>query len=80
LSYNVPEEVMASSSLIKLKGEPIENVRQLNLAHMLSNESSTSSDFIHHQIASAYSKWNELKSIHAGQTNIFIYKLKLPVA
>ena len=64
MSFNVPDEVMTSSSLITLKGEPIEHVRQFKyLGHMLSNESSTSSAFIHHQIASAYSKWNELKSI-----------------
>ena len=65
ISFNVTEEVMASKSLITLKGEPIENVRQFKyLGHMLSNESSSNSPaFIHHQIASAYSKWNELKSI-----------------
>ena len=30
---------------------------------MLSNESTSSSAFINHQITSAYSKWNELKSV-----------------
>ena len=64
ISFNVPEEVMTSKSLVTLKGEPIENVRQFKyLGHMLSNESLNSSAFINHQISSAYSKWNELKSI-----------------
>jgi len=69
LSYNVPEEVMASSSLITLTGEPIENVRQFKyLGHMLSNESSTSSN-------SKYLFEMERIKIHtAGQTNIFICK------
>ena len=64
MSFNVPEEHMAKQSLVTLNGEPIENVRQFKyLGHMISNIPSTSSAFIHHQIASAYSKWNELKSV-----------------
>ena len=64
MSFNVQEEHMAKQSLVSLNGEPIENVRQFKyLGHMISNIPSTSSAFIHHQIASAYSKWNELKSV-----------------
>ena len=64
MSFNVSEEIMKSKSLISLNNEPIENVRQFKyLGHVLSNEKNTSSSFINHQIASAYSKWNELKSI-----------------
>ena len=64
MSFHVPEEEMAKKCLVTLKGEPIENVRQFKyLGHMLSNENISSSAFINHQIASAYSKWNELKSV-----------------
>ena len=64
MSFNVSEDVMTTSSLLSLNGEPIENVRQFKyLGHMLSNETTTTSAFLNHQIASAYSKWNELKSI-----------------
>ena len=51
-------------SIITLRNEPIANVRRFKyLGHVLSNESSNTSAFINHQIASAYSKWNEMKSI-----------------
>ena len=55
---------MKRKSLISLNSEPIENVRNFKyLGHVLSNETNNSSAFINHQIASAYSKWNELKCI-----------------
>ena len=64
MSFNVSEEVMKRKSLISLNSEPIENVRNFKyLGHVLSNETNNSSAFINHQIASAYSKWNELKCI-----------------
>ena len=63
MSFNVSEDIMKRESLISLNSEPIDNVRQFKyLGHMLSNEASNTS-FISHQIASAYSKWNELKYI-----------------
>ena len=64
ISFNVPEEIMNAESLITLRNEPIENVRNFKyLGHLLSNEISNTAAFVNHQIASAYSKWNELKSI-----------------
>ena len=64
ISFNVPEEIMNAESLITLGNEPIENVRNFKyLGHLLSNEISNTAAFVNHQIASAYSKWNELKSI-----------------
>lgn len=64
LAFNIPEDVMDKKSIISLRNEPIENVRRFKyLGHVLSNESSNTSAFINHQIASAYSKWNEMKSI-----------------
>ena len=64
ISFNVPEDTMLMSSIISLRDEPIENVRQFKyLGHVLSNETSRSPAFINHQIASAYSKWNEIKSV-----------------
>ena len=64
ISFNVPEDVMKEKSLLTLRNEPIENVRSFKyLGHVLSNENSNTAAFINHQIASAYSKWNELKSV-----------------
>ena len=64
IPFNVTEDIMVLSSLISLNGEPIEIVRQFKyLGHMLSNETSNTAAFINHQIASAYSKWNELKYV-----------------
>jgi len=64
ISFNVPEDVMKEKSLLTLRNEPIENVRSFKyLGHVLSNENSNTAAFINHQIASAFSKWNELKSV-----------------
>ena len=60
--FNVDESCMCSETLISLRDTPIENVRQFKyLGHMLSNENSQT--FLNHQIASAYSKWSEMKNI-----------------
>ena len=60
--FNVDESVMAKDSLLSLRGSNIENVRQFKyLGHVLSNENAQS--FLNHQIASAYSKWSEMKNI-----------------
>ena len=64
ISFNVSEDVMNTKSLISLRDEEIENVRSFKyLGHFLSNVNSNSPSFINHQIASAYSKWNELKAV-----------------
>ena len=55
---------MNAESLITLGNERIENVRYFKyLGHLLSNEVSNTAAFVNNQIASAYSKWNELKPI-----------------
>lgn len=49
LSFNVAENVMTTKSLISLRGEPIENVRNFKYpGHFLSNETANSSAFINH--------------------------------
>lgn len=64
MSFNVPEEIMQTETLISLKSEPIGNVRQFKyLGHVLSNEKSNTSAFLAHQIPSAYAKWNEIKNV-----------------
>ncbi len=51
ISFNVSEELMNSKSLISLKNQPIENVRQFKyLGHVLSNETFYTSAFITTQI------------------------------
>ena len=56
---------MNGKSLISLREEPIENVRRFKyLRHVLSNEVSNNvRAFLKHQISSAFSKWNEMKSV-----------------
>ena len=64
MCFNVNEVIMTKKSIISLRGEQIENVRQFKyLGHVLSNENTHSAAFINHQIASAYAKWTELKSV-----------------
>ena len=54
ISFNVSEDVMNTKSLISLRDEEIENVRNFKyLGHVLSNVNSNSPAFINHQIASA---------------------------
>ncbi len=77
LSFNVPEEVMNAKSLISLREEPIENVRRFkNLGPVLSNKvSNNTSAFLNHQISSAFSKWNEMKSVLLDKV-IYLYLLE----
>ena len=64
LAYNISEDVMSSKSLISLRNQPIENVRSFKyLGHVLCNDPSNSSAFLIHQICSAYTKWNKMKSV-----------------
>ena len=78
LSFNVHEDVMNKKSLISLRGEPIENVRRFKyLGHVLSNEALNSQAFINHQIASAFSKWNELKSVLLDKRIFLSTRIKL---
>ena len=64
LAYNVSEDVMRSKSLISLRNQPIENVRNFKyLGQVLCNDPSKSSAFLVHQISSAYAKWNDMKFI-----------------
>ena len=78
LAFNIPEDVMDKKSIISLRNEPIENVRRFKyLGHVLSNESSNTSAFINHQIASAYSKWNEMKSIFLDKRIFLSTRVKL---
>ena len=79
LSFNVPEEVMNAKSLISLREEPIENVRRFKyLGHVLSNEvSNNASAFLNHQISSAFSKWNEMKSVLLDKRIFLSTRVKL---
>ena len=79
LSFNVPEEVMNAKSLISLREEPIENVRRFKyLGHVLSNEvSNNASTFLNHQISSAFSKWNEMKSVLLDKRIFLSTRVKL---
>ena len=57
ISFNVPGEAMRKKTLVTLKDQPIENVRQFKfLGHVPSNENSNSSAFLTNQISSAYSQ------------------------
>ena len=68
---------MNTKSLISLKDEEIENVRNFKyLGHVISNVNSTPA-FINHQIASAYSKWNELKSVLLDRRIFLSTRVKL---
>ena len=76
LIFNVEENLKEAPSIISLRNlfKPIENVRQFKyLGHVLSNLNSPSSSFINHQMASAYSKWNEIKYILLDR------KINLPI-
>ena len=79
LSFNVPEEVMNAKSLISLREEPIENVRRFKyLGHVLSNEvPNNASAFLNHQISSAFSKWNEMKSVLLDKRIFLSTRVKL---
>ena len=79
LSFNVPEEVMNAKSLILLREEPIENVRRFKyLGNVLSNElSNNASAFPNHQISSAFSKWNEMKSVLSDKRIFLSTRVKL---
>ena len=64
MSFNVPDAVTESNSLVSLNGTPIENVRLFcYLGHSISNEAVDSSALIIQRIASAFSKFNELKHV-----------------
>ena len=64
LSYNISGDVMSSKSLISLGNQPIDSVRSFTyLGHVLCNDPSKSSAFLVNQISSAYTKWNEMKSV-----------------
>ena len=78
ISFNVSEDVMNTKSLISLRDEEIENVRSFKyLGHVLSNVNSNSPAFINHQIASAYSKWNELKTVLLDRRIFLSTRVKL---
>ena len=69
---------MKTKSLISLRDEEIENVRSFKcLGHVLSNVNCNSPAFINHQIASAYSKWNELKTVLLDRRIFLSTRVKL---
>ena len=72
MCFNVPTNMMDSESLVCLGNEAIDNVKQFTyLGHTLSNEETEQSAFLSHRIASAYSKWNDLKRV-LTDSRIFI--------
>ena len=63
MSFNVPSDNIPDS-LVMLNGAPIENVKKFPyLGHVVSSEENNHSALITQRIASAYSKFNELKHV-----------------
>ena len=63
MAFNVPEDVKAVPSFFSLGNVPIKNVRKFKyLGHMVTNLDEDPSHFLSFRIASAFQKWNELKT------------------
>lgn len=64
MSFNVPLDVSASTSLVLLNDMPIENVTKFSyLGHCISSMYNDHASLITQRIASAFSKFNELKHV-----------------
>ena len=63
MAFNVDENIQSRPSLLSINNAEIKNVRQFRyLGHFVCNDGK-SCKFLHHRIASALEKWNELTHV-----------------
>ncbi|XP_058501112.1 uncharacterized protein LOC131469792 [Solea solea] len=80
MAFNVDEVIQSQTSLLSINNVEIKNVRQFRyLGHLISN-TGKSSKFLHHRIASAYEKWNELKHVLTDREIHLNTRMKILIA
>ena len=79
--FNVPEEIKARKSLFSINGNEIKNVQTFKyLGNGFTNDACIPKHFLHLRIASAFSKWSELKHVFTDKRIYLSTRIKILTA